>query len=110
MTTIKKFIEAERILLEVDDKYKFKLSFNDMLKLRDYIDSIGKLTNFYFNIQSDFFKKVQDIKELEKFSDRISNEEIETDLDFDKLKKFINHVVNQIDSKELYDLLDILNG
>ena len=109
MATINKFIDAERILLEIDDKYKFKLSFNDMLKLRDYINSVGELTSFYFNIQSDFFKKTQDINELSKFNDRISNEEIDTDLNFDELKKFINRIVNQIGSNDLYNLLDKLN-
>jgi hypothetical protein len=110
MANIIKFTEAERILLEIDDKHKFKLSFNEMLKLRDYLNVIGNITDFYFNIQSDFFKKVQDVKELEKFNNRISKEEIEIDFDFDKLVSFINEIVAKINDDELNHLLDKVNG
>ena len=110
MANIIKFAEAERILLEIDDKHKFKLSFNEMLKLRDYLNVIGNITDFYFNIQSDFFKKVQDVKELEKFNNRISKEEIEIDFDFDKLVSFINEIVAKINDDELNHLLDKVNG
>ena len=96
MANIINFTHAERILLEIDDKHKFKLSFNEMLKLRDYLKIIGELTNFYFNIQSDFFKKTQDVKELEKFNNRISKEEIEIDFDFDKFVSFINEIATKI--------------
>ena len=110
MANIIKFTEAERILLEIDDKHKFKLSFNEMLKLRDYLNAIGNITDFYFNIQSDFFKKVQDVKELEKFNNRISKEEIEIDFDFDKLVSFINKIAAKINDDELNHLLDKVNG
>lgn len=110
MANIIKFTEAERILLEIDDKHKFKLSFNEMLKLRDYLNVIGNITDFYFNIQSDFFKKVQDVKELEKFNNRISKEEIEIDFDFDKLVSFINEIAAKINDDELNHLLDKVNG
>ena len=110
MANIIKFTQAERILLEIDDKHKFKLSFNEMLKLQDYLKTIGDLTSFYFNIQSDFFKKVQDVKELEKFNEIISKEEIEVDFDFDKLVSFINKIGTKINDEELNHLLDKLNG
>jgi len=110
MATIINFTHAERILLEIEDKHKFKLSFNEMLKLRDYLKVIGDITNFYFNIQSDFFKKTQDVKELEKFNERISKEEIDVDFDFDKLVSFINEVVMKINDEELNHLLDKVNG
>ena len=73
MANIRKLTKAERILLEIEDKHKFKLSFNDMLKLREYIKLVGNITSFYFNIQSEFFDVTQDIHELENFNKRISN-------------------------------------
>lgn len=109
MANIIKFTQAERILLEIDDKHKFKLSFNEMLKLRDYLKVIGDLTSFYFNIQSDFFKKVQDVKELEKFNERISKEEIEVDFDFGKIISFINDIGKKINDSDINYLLDYLN-
>ena len=109
MANIRKFTKAERILLEIEDKHKFKLSFNDMLKLREYIKLVGNITSFYFNIQSEFFDVTQDIHELENFNKRISNEDINVDFEFNDIVAFINNIGLKINDDGLNHLIAELN-
>jgi hypothetical protein len=49
------------------------------------------------------------VKELEKFNERMSKEEIEVDFDFDKIISFINDIGKNINDNDINYLLDYLN-
>ena len=50
MKTIKlnDLMGLERLLLEIDIKYKFGLSFNDVYMLHIYLSNVGKITSYFF--------------------------------------------------------------
>lgn len=91
--SIDKIIKIENILLQIEDKYKFKLEFNDLLKLKELISEIGKITELFFNIQIEFGEKYKDIELLKKYKEKLLN----TKINFN-VKKYIAFIDN-IDKK-----------
>lgn len=91
--SIDKIMKIENILLQIEDKYKFKLEFNDLLKLKELISEIGKITELFFNIQIEFGEKYKDIELLKKFKEKLLNAKINFNV-----KKYIVFIDN-IDKK-----------
>ena len=50
MKTIKlnDLMGLERLWLEIDMKYRFDLSFNDVYMLHIYLGNVGKITSYFF--------------------------------------------------------------
>ena len=91
--SIDKIMKIENILLQIEDKYKFKLEFNDLLKLKELISEIGKITELFFNIQIEFGEKYKDIELLKKYKEKLLNAKINFNV-----KKYIVFIDN-IDKK-----------
>lgn len=91
--SINKIMKIENILLQIEDKYKFKLEFNDLLKLKELILEIGKITELFFNIQIEFGEKYKDIELLKKYKEKLLNAKINFNV-----KKYIVFIDN-IDKK-----------
>ena len=91
--SIDKIMKIENILLQIEDKYKFKLEFNDLLKLKELILEIGKITELFFNIQIEFGEKYKDIELLKKYKEKLLNAKINFNV-----KKYIVFIDN-IDKK-----------
>lgn len=96
MITLKNIIDIEEKLLLLKTKNKFDLSFNDFLKLEDYINLIGNITNKYFYLTSEFYnEKLKNSNldnstkknELTKYNDMLLNSEI--DINIEEILTFI---------------------
>ena len=87
---ISEIMTVERILLEIDKKFKFDLSFNDSLKLYNYLKEVGRVTNFFFYIQGEFSKKYQDQEKLMKYRSKLFSEAL--DIDLTDIEHFIDNI------------------
>lgn len=96
MITLKNIIDIEEKLLLLKTKNKFDISFNDFLKLEDYIKLIGNITNKYFYLTSEFYnEKLKNSNldnstkknELTKYNNMLLNSEI--DINIEEILTFI---------------------
>lgn len=85
IVTIKDVIKIEKTLLEIEERYKFVLDFNDVVTLNKLIKEIGEITELFFNLQIEYGEKYQDAKLLSEYKDKISNNKFELDT-----QKYIN--------------------
>ena len=102
-TFISEIMTVERILLEIDKKFKFDLSFNDSLKLYNYLKEVGRVTNFFFYIQGEFSKKYQDQEKLMKYRSKLFSESL--DIDLTDIEHFIDNVYTSFNDSEFSDLI-----
>lgn len=100
---ISEIMTVERILLEIDKKFKFDLSFNDSLKLYNYLKEVGRVTNFFFYIQGEFSKKYQDQEKLMKYRSKLFSEAL--DIDLTDIERFIDNIYTTFNDSEFADLL-----
>ena len=92
---------VEKLLLEIDSRFKFDLSFNDELKLYNYLKEIGNLTNFFFYIQDEFSRRYPDKEKVKAYNRKLMSEKIEFDLS--GAEDFIDRVFEETDDKEFKD-------
>lgn len=85
IVTIKDVIKIEKTLLEIEERYKFVLDFNDVVTLNKLIKEIGEITELFFNLQIEYGEKYQDSKLLSEYKDKLSNNNFELNV-----KKYIN--------------------
>lgn len=85
IVTIKDAIKLEKTLLEIEERYKFVLDFNDVVTLNKLIKEIGEITELFFNLQIEYGEKYQDSKLLSEYKDKLSNNKFELNV-----KKYIN--------------------
>jgi hypothetical protein len=106
MKTIKlnDLMGLERLLLEIDIKYKFDLSFNDVYMLHRYLGNVGKITSYFFFIQDEFYKKYNDTDKLKEYHNKLINDSIE--FDYDDIIKFIENVLNTHGDHEFQALVE----
>lgn len=100
---ITEIMTIERLLLEIETRDKFNLSFNDSLKLYNFLREIGEITNFFFFIQEEFSKKYQDDEKLKSFKSKIMSEKI--DFDISDYVSFIDHVLQTTDDEYIKTLI-----
>ena len=106
MITIKKLMIIERILLEINAKYKFELEFNTAHKLYEYLNEIGKITNYSFLIQDEFNRKVVNRDEKVEYHNKILNSEV--DYDWTKAASFIGELMEELKNEEVNELVNNL--
>ena len=106
MKTIKlnDLMGLERLLLEIDIKYKFDLSFNDVYMLHRHLGNVGKITGYFFLIQDEFYKKYNDTDKLKEYHNKLINDSIE--FDYDDIIKFIENVLNTHGDHEFQALVE----
>lgn len=80
----------ERLLLEIDVKYKFNLPFNDAYHLYEYLKEVGKITSYLFLIQDEFNIKYEDEEKLKEYHDKLMNDSVE--FDCNGVVEFINKI------------------
>ena len=90
MIKLKDLMTLERILLEIDVRFKFKLDFGNALKLYNYLKEVGRITSYAFLLQDEFHKKFGDIEKLKEYHNEIMKNEIE--FDCTDIEKFIDYV------------------
>ena len=93
----------ERLLLEIDIKYKFDLPFNDVYALHMYLGNVGKITSYFFFIQDEFYKKYNDTDKLKEYHNKLINDSIE--FGYDDIIKFIDKILNTYGDDEFQALV-----
>jgi hypothetical protein len=100
--SIKKLMTIERILLEINTKYKFQLEFYEAYKIYEYLKEIGSITNYVFLLQDEFRNSNEDLDKLKEYHNKIMNSD--TFFDYKKINKitaFIDNVVKEINNDAL---------
>ena len=93
--TIKQLMTLERILLEINTKYKFELEFSDAYNLYESLKEIGKITNYFFLLQDEFRQANNDLEKLKEYHNKLMESEVdynhvETINLIDTLKEYLN--------------------
>lgn len=103
-TNIKTLIELENQLLIFDDKYKLTLPLNTVIRLNNALETIGNITNIYFNLLEKFSSEIalkcvtEDECTLNKLIEDYNNK-LQTDIiDFntDDIVSLIDEIKNYI--------------
>lgn len=90
MVTIDYLMKLEKELLEINENKTFELSLNDYVTLQQLLDEIGKITNSYFYLQQEYFKKYGDEEKLKTYHDKLKNNEISYDVN--KIEEFLKRI------------------
>ena len=93
MCTITELMKLEKQLLELNANNRFELSFGDYITLQHFLKDIGRITNYYFYLQEEYFKGHGDKDKLKEYHDRLSNDEIPYDTK--SVENFIEKVNNK---------------
>ena len=106
MVKIKDLMTIERILLEIYTKHKFDLDFNTSYKLYNYLRVIGRITNYSFQIQEEYFQTIKDEEKMKAFHEKILNGEVE--YDWIETTTFIDKVVDELNNDEINKIVNNL--
>lgn len=111
--TIKEIIEIECLLLMIEDKYKFKITFSNALKLDEMLEEIGKYSNKYFMLMNEYPKELANtIPNMEQatinlyvklYNDKILAEELDINVNDSLL--FINEIAHLFEDAEMLEKL-----
>ena len=96
----------ERILLEINSKYRFELSFNTAYKLAEFLRVIGRITNDSFLIQDEFSRKTINNDERVEYHVKILNSEV--DYDWTKAASFIGEIMEELKNEDVNKLVNEL--
>ena len=106
MIKVNYLMDIERILLEINDKYKFDLPFNEQYQVHYFLKIIGDITDYFFEIQNTFYGEIKNQDELQNYHDKMMNEEIE--FDTTNVLKLIDKLLEEINDEELKKLRENL--
>lgn len=56
MTTIKKLMYIEEILLKADNDYRYSYTLDELIKSEKYMKEIGEITNLFLAVQIEYGK------------------------------------------------------
>ena len=101
--SINELMQIERLLLEMNVRFKFDLSLGDSLKLYRYLRGVGEVTNFFFYIQDEYAQKNKDAEKLKEYNNRLVSEKI--DFNIKEIQSFIDTVSSRFDDESFNDLL-----
>lgn len=87
MVKIENLISIEKQLLEIEDKHKFDITLDELIRLEEYTNKVGNITSIYFNVQFEFSRKFDDENKLQKFHDKLT--ECELTFDCESILNFI---------------------
>ncbi len=101
--SINELMQIERLLLEMNVRFKFDLSLGDSLKLYRYLKDVGEVTNFFFYIQDEYAQKNKDAEKLKEYNNKLVSEKI--DFNIKEIQSFIDTVSSRFDDESFNDLL-----
>lgn len=100
---LKELMVLERILLELDVKYKFELDFGDAYKLHTYLNKVGKITSYAFLIQDEFHNKYNDTEKLKEYHNKVMDSIVY--LDYGDIVKFIDKLNEKFKDEKISSLI-----
>lgn len=98
MTTIKKLMTIEEILLKADNDYRYSYTLDELIKSEKYIKEIGEITNLFFTVQIEYSKvcnaKDNEYKQnLVNYHNKLISNQI--DIDITKYIDFLTSMKNK---------------
>lgn len=102
-TKVKDLMVIERLLLEIEVRFKFDLQFNDAYKLYELLKSVGKITSYAFLIQDEYGEKFSDNEGLKQYHDMVMNSDIE--FNSKEAMDFINKVNDEMKDDDFKNIL-----
>jgi hypothetical protein len=106
MITVKNLMVIERVLLEINSKYRFELSFNTAYKLAEFLRVIGRITNYSFLLQDEFSRKTINNDERVEYHVKILNSEV--NYDWTKAASFIGEIMEELKNEDVNKLVNEL--
>lgn len=93
----------ERLLLEIDVRFKFDLEFGDAYKLYEFLRSVGKITSYAFLIQDEYHQKNQDTEKLKEYHKMVMNSFVE--FNYEEVIDFIVDVNERFKNEEFQNII-----
>lgn len=90
MIKVKELMVLERILLEIEARFKFEMNFGDSYKLYVLLKDVGRITNYAFYMQDEYCKKCDNNEKLKEYHTMVMDSEIE--FDYSNAIKFIDYI------------------
>ncbi len=88
---IHQLIVLERILMEIEDRYKFDMLFSTAYSVMEWLKTIGKITDYAIMIQEEYQKATNDIEGLKAYHKKVMEDEIELGI-VDNVISFIDEI------------------
>jgi len=103
MTKVSELMTIERLLLEIENRFKFLLSFENVRLLYDYLKTVGKVTNLFFMLQEDYYNRFKDKEKLKEYHEKLLNDKV--NLNVSKMIRFIDWMNETTDDEEFKNLV-----
>jgi hypothetical protein len=103
MITVEKLMIVERFLLEIENRFKFDLSFENVRVLYDYLKDVGRVTNLFFKLQEEYYNKFKDKDKLKEYHNKLMKEE--THLDVSKIVRYIDWITDTVEDEEFKNIV-----
>lgn len=87
-------MKLEKVLLQIEDEYKFKLDLGELLTLKELLSEISRITEIFFDVQLEYYRKYKDDELLEKYQEKLLNDKIEFNVK--KYMSFINKIEERL--------------
>jgi len=94
MCTVTELMRLEKQLLELNENNRFDIPFGDYIILQNLLKEIGRITNYYFYLQEEYFRGHGDKDKLKEYHDRLTNDEIIYDTNY--VEEFIKKVQDNL--------------
>lgn len=79
--TVRRLMDIEKELLEIDLKGRYTMPFKDALRLRRYLTEIGEITDYSFYLQHEYSREAPSENDMSAFHDRIMDSDVEYDVE-----------------------------
>lgn len=103
MVTVNEIMVLERLLLEIEERFKFKMSLSDVSELYEHLKNVGKITNLFFGLQDNYYKRYKNSERLKKYHDRLINGKVK--FETEGITEFIDAVASSFVDDEFYELV-----
>ena len=98
MIALKDLITLERFLLEINSRFKFQLKFAEVIELNNFIEEVSNITNLFFTLQEEHYRKFGDNDSLAEYHDKLMNEKVK--INTSKMIAFVKDVFNRFADDE----------
>lgn len=103
LVTVNELMTIERFLLEIDARFKFTLSFSDAYKLYNYLKDVGRITNLYFELLEEFYRRNPDKDKLNEYKNKISGDKLEFNIE--EVQFFIDEIFDTTKDEDFKNIV-----
>ena len=103
MITVKNLMTLERLLLEIEERFKFQLRFAEVIELNGFISEIGKITDLFFSLQEEHYRKYGDNEALSEYHEKLMNDKVK--INTSKMVSFVKDICNRFVDDEFGEIV-----